>query len=327
MSSAPRGGGVTAADDFRAGAAGPAGWCYWCLRWRCCSCSGQDQPRRRRWRSVNAAAPTPSSGRPCRRPPRRHHHDRPRHLRRRPHHRRQRQARRGGLRRDHHQRRRPGADDRRGRRTQRADGDDWGNRHRRGHGRQPHAVQRSGRRHLHSPCGRAVHRRHRHDPQQRHSRQQRRPPGWRWSPTIRAACSRTPAAVGSPMMGRRWTTRVSDNRADAASGWPATRSAVGSSTAPSAISRFEHSVVTDNHVKVTPPNGRFAPGGGIAMVAGKHDHRQPGQRQRRRHVLGGAHRRRAGGDGRRHPDPGQRLGDDSQHDHHRQLGPLHQHGR
>ena len=29
-----------------------------------------------------------------------------------------------------------------------------------------------------------------------------------------------------------------------------------------------HSIVSHNHVAVTPPNGRFAPGGGIAMVGG-----------------------------------------------------------
>ena len=38
-----------------------------------------------------------------------------------------------------------------------------------------HAVQRPRRRHLHSPRGRAVHRRHRHDPRQCHQRQQCRP--------------------------------------------------------------------------------------------------------------------------------------------------------
>ena len=73
----------------------------------------------------------------------------------------------------------------------------------------------------------------------------------------------------------------------------------------------KRSAVTDNHVGVTPPNGRFAPGGGIAASGGQaHDHRQPCEREHRRHAFHGAQRRRTRGDGRWHPDPGRRLGDD-----------------
>ena len=63
-------------------------------------------------------------------------------------------------------------------------------------------------------------------------------------------------------------TRVSDNRADAASGLAS--NAIGGGILNRAFGHLtlKHSVVTDNHVEVTPPNGRFAPGGGIAMVAG-----------------------------------------------------------
>jgi Right handed beta helix region len=63
-------------------------------------------------------------------------------------------------------------------------------------------------------------------------------------------------------------TRVSDNRADAASGLAS--NAIGGGILNRAFGNLtlKHSVVTDNHVEVTPPNGRFAPGGGIAMVAG-----------------------------------------------------------
>jgi hypothetical protein len=63
-------------------------------------------------------------------------------------------------------------------------------------------------------------------------------------------------------------TRVSDNRADAASGLAS--NAIGGGILNRAFGSLtlKHSVVTDNHAEVTPPNGRFAPGGGIAVVGG-----------------------------------------------------------
>jgi hypothetical protein len=63
-------------------------------------------------------------------------------------------------------------------------------------------------------------------------------------------------------------TRVSGNRADAASG--VTSNAIGGGIFNRTFGTLtlKHSVVTDNHAAVTPPNGRFAPGGGIAMVGG-----------------------------------------------------------
>jgi hypothetical protein len=64
-------------------------------------------------------------------------------------------------------------------------------------------------------------------------------------------------------------TRVSDNRADAASGLASNAIGGGILNRTFGNLTLKHSVVTDNHVEVTPPNGRFAPGGGIAMVAGK----------------------------------------------------------
>ena len=63
-------------------------------------------------------------------------------------------------------------------------------------------------------------------------------------------------------------TRVSDNRADAASGLASNAAGGGILNRAFGNLTLKHSVVTDNHVEVTPPNGRFAPGGGIAMVAG-----------------------------------------------------------
>jgi hypothetical protein len=63
-------------------------------------------------------------------------------------------------------------------------------------------------------------------------------------------------------------TRVSDNRADAASGLAS--NAIGGGILNRAFGSLtlKHSVVTDNHAEVTLPNGRFAPGGGIAVVGG-----------------------------------------------------------
>ena len=63
-------------------------------------------------------------------------------------------------------------------------------------------------------------------------------------------------------------TRVSGNRADAASG--VTSNAIGGGILNRTFGTLtlKHSAVTDNHAAVTPPNGRFAPGGGIAMVGG-----------------------------------------------------------
>ena len=63
-------------------------------------------------------------------------------------------------------------------------------------------------------------------------------------------------------------TTVSDNRADAASGL--TSGAIGGGILNRAFGTLtlKHSVVTGNHAAVTPPNGRFADGGGITMVGG-----------------------------------------------------------
>jgi hypothetical protein len=63
-------------------------------------------------------------------------------------------------------------------------------------------------------------------------------------------------------------TRVSGNRADAASG--VTSNAIGGGILNRTFGTLtlKHSAVTDNHAEVTPPNGRFAPGGGIAVVGG-----------------------------------------------------------
>ena len=63
-------------------------------------------------------------------------------------------------------------------------------------------------------------------------------------------------------------TRISDNRADAASGL--TSSAIGGGILNRAFGTLtvKHSVVSHNHAAVTAPNGRFADGGGIAMVGG-----------------------------------------------------------
>jgi hypothetical protein len=63
-------------------------------------------------------------------------------------------------------------------------------------------------------------------------------------------------------------TRVSHNRADAASGLASHAIGGGILNRTFGNLTLKHSVVTDNHAEVTPPNGRFAPGGGIAMVAG-----------------------------------------------------------
>lgn len=63
-------------------------------------------------------------------------------------------------------------------------------------------------------------------------------------------------------------TRVSENRADAASGL--TSSAIGGGILNRAFGTLtlRHSVVTDNDAAVSAPNGRFASAGGIAMVGG-----------------------------------------------------------
>src|SRR4029450_11104585 len=62
---------------------------------------------------------------------------------------------------------------------------------------------------------------------------------------------------------------LSDNRSAAASGLASNAIGGGILNRTFGNLTLKHSVVTDNHVEVTPPNGRFAPGGGIAMVAGK----------------------------------------------------------
>jgi hypothetical protein len=63
-------------------------------------------------------------------------------------------------------------------------------------------------------------------------------------------------------------TRVSDNRADAASGLAS--HAVGGGILNRAFGTvtLKSSVVSDNHAAVSAPNGRFTSGGGIEMVAG-----------------------------------------------------------
>jgi hypothetical protein len=63
-------------------------------------------------------------------------------------------------------------------------------------------------------------------------------------------------------------TRVSDNRADDADGLASNAIGGGILNRAFGTLTIRHSVITDNHVAVTPPNGRFAPGGGIAMVGG-----------------------------------------------------------
>jgi hypothetical protein len=61
---------------------------------------------------------------------------------------------------------------------------------------------------------------------------------------------------------------VSDNRADPGGGLAS--NAIGGGILNRAFGRLtlRHSVVSDNHTVVTPPNGRFAPGGGIAASGG-----------------------------------------------------------
>ena len=123
-------------------------------------------------------------------------------------------------------------------------------------------------------------------------------------------------------------TRISDNRADAASGL--TSSAIGGGILNRTFGTLtlKHSVVSDNHAAVTAPNGRYADGGGIAVVGGTlTTQRQPGERQHHRRILRGAQRRRAKRGGGRHPGPRERLGHGSKHDHHPELGQLHEHGR
>jgi hypothetical protein len=61
-------------------------------------------------------------------------------------------------------------------------------------------------------------------------------------------------------------TRISDNRADAASGL--TSSAIGGGILNRTFGTLKHSIVSHNHAAVTAPNGRSADGGGIAMVGG-----------------------------------------------------------
>jgi hypothetical protein len=63
-------------------------------------------------------------------------------------------------------------------------------------------------------------------------------------------------------------TRVSDNRADAASGLAS--NAIGGGILNRAFGNLtlKSSVVSDNHAAVSAPNGRFTSGGGIEMVAG-----------------------------------------------------------
>jgi hypothetical protein len=63
-------------------------------------------------------------------------------------------------------------------------------------------------------------------------------------------------------------TRVTDNRADDADGLASNAIGGGILNRAFGTLMIRHSVITDNHVAVTPPNGRFAPGGGIAMVGG-----------------------------------------------------------
>src|SRR5262249_14997549 len=63
-------------------------------------------------------------------------------------------------------------------------------------------------------------------------------------------------------------TRVSGSPAGPASG--VTSNAIGGGILNRTFGTLtlKHSAVTDNHAEVTPPNGRFAPGGGIAVVGG-----------------------------------------------------------
>ena len=63
-------------------------------------------------------------------------------------------------------------------------------------------------------------------------------------------------------------TVVSDNRADPGGGLAS--NAIGGGILNRAFGTLtvKHSVIRNNHAAVTPPNGRFAPGGGIAVVGG-----------------------------------------------------------
>ncbi len=63
-------------------------------------------------------------------------------------------------------------------------------------------------------------------------------------------------------------TLVSDNRADPGGGLAS--NAIGGGILNRALGSLtlKNSVVSDNHAVVTAPNGRFAPGGGIAVVGG-----------------------------------------------------------
>ena len=63
-------------------------------------------------------------------------------------------------------------------------------------------------------------------------------------------------------------TQISDNRGNPAAGLAS--NAIGGGILNRAFGRLTvtHSVVTHNHVVVTPPNGRFAAGGGIAASGG-----------------------------------------------------------
>src|SRR4029450_3016610 len=62
---------------------------------------------------------------------------------------------------------------------------------------------------------------------------------------------------------------LSDNRSAAASGLASNAIGGGILNRTFGNLTLKHSVVTDNHVEVTPPNGRFAPGRGIGMAAAK----------------------------------------------------------
>ena len=64
-------------------------------------------------------------------------------------------------------------------------------------------------------------------------------------------------------------TTIRDNRADDAGGLAS--NAIGGGILNRAFGSLtlKRSVVTDNHVAVSPPNGRFAPGGGVAAVGGQ----------------------------------------------------------
>jgi hypothetical protein len=63
-------------------------------------------------------------------------------------------------------------------------------------------------------------------------------------------------------------TRVTDNRADDADGLASNAIGGGILNRAFGTLTIKHSVISNNHVAVTPPNGRFAPGGGIATVGG-----------------------------------------------------------